>query len=67
MLAPTESIRAMGIGAAAAGDVSGTITDSSSGQPLPSAEISVMQGSQVVTNTQTDAFGRYTVHSLNAG
>ena len=53
--------------AAAAGDISGTVTDSTSGQPLPSAEVSVMQGGSVVANTQTDGFGRYTMHNLNAG
>jgi hypothetical protein len=51
----------------AAGDVSGTITDSSSGQPLPSAEVSVTQNGSIVANTQTDGFGRYTVHNLGAG
>src|SRR5690242_7514311 len=50
-----------------AGDVSGTITDSASGQPLPAAEVSVSQNGNIVTNTQTDGFGRYTVHNLNAG
>jgi hypothetical protein len=56
-----------GIVASAAGDISGTITDSSSGQPLASAEVSVSQNGSVVTNTQTDGFGRYTVHNLNGG
>jgi hypothetical protein len=51
----------------AAGDISGTITDSTNGQPLPSAEVSVSQNGSIVGNTQTDAFGRYTVHNLNAG
>src|SRR5438105_8992433 len=50
-----------------AGDVSGTITDSSSGQPLPSAEVSVAQNGSIIANTQTDGFGRYTIHNLNAG
>jgi hypothetical protein len=51
----------------AAGDVSGTVTDSTSGQPLPSAEVSVAQNGSIVANTQTDGFGRYTVHNLGAG
>jgi outer membrane cobalamin receptor len=50
-----------------AGDISGTVTDSTSGQPLPSAEISVTQNGSLVVNTQTDAFGRYTVHNMSAG
>lgn len=49
------------------GDISGAVTDSTSGQPLPSAEVSVSQNGTIVTNTQTDGFGRYTVHNLNAG
>jgi hypothetical protein len=50
-----------------AGDISGTVTDTSSGQPLPSAEVSVTQNGSIVANTQTDGFGRYTVHNLSAG
>ncbi|MFL5481911.1 MAG: carboxypeptidase regulatory-like domain-containing protein [Gemmatimonadaceae bacterium] len=48
-------------------DVTGVVTDSASGQPLPSAEISVMQGSQVIANASTDAFGRYTAHNIAPG
>ena len=51
----------------AAGDISGTITDSTSGQPLPSAEVSVAQNGTIIANTQTDGFGRYTIHNLSAG
>ena len=54
-------------GVALAGDVSGTITDSTNGQPLPSAEVSVAQNGSIIANTQTDGFGRYTVHNLSAG
>jgi hypothetical protein len=50
-----------------AGDISGTITDTTSGQPLPAAEVSVFHEGRVVTNTQTDGFGRYTVHNLSTG
>ena len=49
------------------GDVTGTVTDSSSGQPLPGGEVSVMQGANIVVNTQTNQLGRYTVHNLSAG
>jgi hypothetical protein len=49
------------------GDISGTITDSTSGQPLPSAEVGVSQNGSIVTNTRTDGFGRFTVHNLSAG
>lgn len=49
------------------GDVSGTVTDSTTGQPLPSAEISVSRDGSIVSNTQTDGFGRYIIHNLGVG
>src|SRR5258708_444708 len=48
-------------------DITGTVTDSASGQPLASAEVSVSQGSQIIFNASTDAFGRYTAHNLAPG
>ena len=48
-------------------DVTGVVTDANSGQPLPSAEVSVMQGSQIIANASTDAFGRYTAHNIAPG
>jgi hypothetical protein len=48
-------------------DIAGTVTDSASGQPLGSAEVSVMQGTQIIVNTSTDDFGRYRAHNLAAG
>jgi hypothetical protein len=48
-------------------DITGTVTDSASGQPLESAEVSVMQGTQIIFNTSTDAFGRYRAHNLPSG
>src|SRR5437868_8957566 len=48
-------------------DLTGTVTDSASGQPLASAEVSVSQGSQIIFNASTDEFGRYTAHNLPAG
>ncbi len=52
---------------AASGDVFGTVADSASGQTLQSAEVSVAQNGRVVSNTQTDPFGRYVVHHLAPG
>jgi hypothetical protein len=49
------------------GDVSGSVSDSASGQPLQSAEVSVTQGSTIIANTTTNPFGRYVVHNLPAG
>jgi hypothetical protein len=49
-------------------DLTGTVTDSTTGGPLQSAEIAVtrMTGG-VVSNTITDAFGHFTVHNLAPG
>jgi len=48
-------------------DITGVVTDAGSGQPLPSAEVSIMQGTQVISNASTDAFGRYTAHNIAPG
>ena len=48
-------------------DITGTVSDSASGQPLASAEVSVMRGTEVVFNASTDAFGRYTAHNISPG
>lgn len=55
--------------AAASGDIAGTVNDSTSGQPIPSAEVSVTAPgtSTIISNTSTDAFGRFIVHNLPAG
>ncbi|MDB4874350.1 MAG: hypothetical protein JWM41_796 [Gemmatimonadetes bacterium] len=55
-------------GPTANADLTGVVSDSSNGQPLPSAEISVtLPGGGIVSNTISDAFGRYTVHNLASG
>lgn len=60
-----------GVGRATApvpgGDIAGTVTDSTNGQPIPSAEVNVTQNGQTVTRVLTDPFGRYLVHNLAAG
>ncbi|MDB4872384.1 MAG: hypothetical protein JWL97_3388 [Gemmatimonadales bacterium] len=48
-------------------DITGVVTDAGSGQPLPSAEVSIMRGTEVVFNASTDAFGRYTAHNIAPG
>ena len=54
--------------AAANADLTGIVTDTTNGQPLQSAEISVAGATGgIVSNTTTDAFGRFTVHNLSAG
>src|SRR5579885_1938900 len=50
------------------GDITGTVTDSTNGQPLQSAEVSLANTSGgIVSNTVTDAFGRFTIHNVVAG
>src|SRR5712671_7403483 len=48
-------------------DITGTVSDSASGQPLPSSEVSVLRGTEIVFNATTDAFGRYTAHNIAPG
>jgi len=52
---------------AAAGDVTGAVSDSASGKPLGAADVLLFHSGQVVARTSTDAFGRYTIHNLPAG
>lgn len=66
-VAPARSSALVDARSLAVGDISGTITDSSSGQPLPAAEVSVTQNGSMVANTQSDGFGRYTIHNIGAG
>lgn len=49
------------------GDVSGTVTDSSSGTVIEGVTVSVLRGTSVVALVTTDAFGRYRLHGLTAG
>ena len=49
-------------------DLTGTVTDSTTGSPLQSAEISVAKATGgLVANTTTDAFGHFTIHNLAPG
>jgi hypothetical protein len=49
------------------GDVAGTVTDSTSGSPIPSAEVTIQRGTAVMANTVTDPFGHFTIHNIAAG
>src|SRR5580765_322549 len=49
------------------GDLTGTIRDSASGQPLTGSDVFVFRDGQVVARTETDAFGRYRIHNLSDG
>src|SRR5436190_23076189 len=50
-----------------ASDITGTVTDSVSGQPIASADIVVTQNGSTIVTTNSDAFGRFTIHNLSAG
>jgi len=49
------------------GDIAGTVTDSSTGRPLPGGDVRILRGAEVVAVTTTDPFGRFTIHNLAAG
>ncbi len=48
-------------------DVVGTVRDSTTGQPLPTAYVIVRRGDQEVANVEADQFGRWIVHDLPPG
>jgi hypothetical protein len=49
------------------GNITGAVTDTANGKPVPGADIQVSQAGRVVATTTTDEFGRYTLHNLAAG
>src|SRR4030081_2156439 len=72
ILCATSLVFVSSVGAAdpmrpANADITGVVTEAGSGQPLPSAEVSIMRGKEVVFNASTDAFGRYTAHNIAPG
>jgi 5-hydroxyisourate hydrolase-like protein (transthyretin family) len=53
---------------AAAGQISGTVTDGATGLPVPSVYVNVYDSSSTwVTQTRTDSRGRYTIGDLPTG
>jgi hypothetical protein len=60
MLHPADAVRL-------AADLTGTVTDSASGQPLVGADVAVLRGTRVVSRTATDPFGRFTLHDIPEG
>ncbi len=50
----------------ASGDLTGTVRDSASGQPLAGAEVIVSRDGQVFVRSQTDPAGRFRIHNLPA-
>ncbi len=67
LVVPAARAGASRIAPAQATDIIGTVTDSTTGQPLGSAQIGITQNGRVVVNTITDDFGRYRAHNLDAG
>jgi len=57
----------LGAFSSANGDVTGTVTDSTTQRPIPDVDLIVRQAGQVVARTSSDAFGRFTVHDLPTG
>ncbi|MEK6589289.1 MAG: carboxypeptidase regulatory-like domain-containing protein, partial [Nitrospinota bacterium] len=49
------------------GNIIGTVTDSSTGLPLPSATVSVTDSSNITQNALTDASGTYTINNIASG
>ncbi|MGH7533938.1 MAG: carboxypeptidase regulatory-like domain-containing protein, partial [Gemmatimonadales bacterium] len=62
---PHAAFAARGPGANA--DLTGTVVDSGSRQPLPGVDVAVLQNGRVVSRTSTDPFGRFTLHDLPDG
>jgi len=52
---------------AADGDIGGSVTDSTTGTPLPGGEVRVIRDGNTIATATTDAFGRYVIHNLPAG
>ena len=67
VVASTAALSAAALPAGADGDIAGTVTDSSTGKPLPGGDVRVLRGTDIVAVTTTDAFGRFTIHNLAAG
>ena len=53
--------------APADGDVGGSVTDSTTGTPLPGGEVRIVRNGNTVAVVTTDAFGRYVIHNVPAG
>ena len=48
-------------------DVAGKVTDSTTGGPLASAEITIERAGRIVARTSTDGLGSYRIHHIQAG
>src|SRR3954470_6718233 len=49
-------------------DIVGTVTDSTTGQPLQSAEVSLTStAGAIASNTTTNTFGQFTIHNVAPG
>jgi hypothetical protein len=48
-------------------DVAGVVRDSTTGEPLANAELSVLREGRLVVNSESDQFGRFIIHNLPPG
>ncbi len=49
-------------------DITGVVSDSTTGQPLEAAEVSIANpGGAIIANTTTNTFGVFTIHHIAAG
>ena len=55
------------LGAFNAGDLTGVVRDSASGQGLAGGDVIVSRDSRIVVRSQTDAAGRFRIHNLPDG
>ncbi|MBA2683737.1 MAG: TonB-dependent receptor [Gemmatimonadaceae bacterium] len=49
------------------GDIAGVIRDSTTGEALANAELSIMRGARLVANAESDQFGHFIVHNVRSG
>jgi outer membrane cobalamin receptor len=55
------------LGARSAGDLTGVVRDSASGQGLAGSDVIVSRDGRIVVRSQTDAAGRFRIHNLPDG
>jgi hypothetical protein len=68
LLSSLATLVALAIGPTVNVDVTGTVADSTSGQPIRSADVTLSTPTgAIVTNTLSDAFGRFVLHNVSSG
>jgi outer membrane cobalamin receptor len=67
LAAPALPIAPAHLGARSAGDLTGVVRDSASGQGLAGSDVIVARDGRIVVRSQTDAAGRFRIHNLPDG